>query len=109
MNAVTQTPPHIDQPSRGERAARGRAARAEVPRSSHGGGEPPAGRLDPVAVLEEQAGTRIPELVPIRHGRMSVSPFSYFRGAAAPMAADLATTPSSGLTAQACGDAHLSN
>jgi uncharacterized protein (DUF2252 family) len=66
-------------------------------------------RLDPVAVLEGQAVTRVPELVPIRYGRMLVSPFTFYRGAAAIMAADLAATPSSGLTVQACGDAHLSN
>ena len=98
-----------ERPSLEERVARGRAARDEVPRSSHAAWEPPANRADPVALLEEQAKSRIPELVPIRHGRMLVSPFTYFRGAAAPMAADLATTPSSGLVVQACGDAHLSN
>ena len=98
-----------ERPSLEERVARGRAARAEVPRSSHAAWEPSASRADPVSLLEEQAKSRIPELVPIRHGRMLVSPFTYFRGAAAPMAADLATTPSSGLVVQACGDAHLSN
>ena len=70
---------------------------------------PPEGREDPVAILERQATTRVPELVPIRYGRMSASPFAFFRGAAAVMAADLATTPVSGLRVQACGDAHLSN
>ena len=64
---------------------------------------------DPVALLEEQAVTRVPELVPIRYGRMLVSPFTFYRGAALIMAADLARTPASGLTAQVCGDAHLSN
>ena len=92
-----------------ERAAEGRAARSAARRSSHAAWEPPAGRPDPVAILERQATTRVPELVPIRHGRMATSPFAFFRGAAAVMAADLATTPSSGLRVQACGDAHLSN
>jgi uncharacterized protein (DUF2252 family) len=71
--------------------------------------EAPIQRSSPVDLLEQQADTRIPELVPIRYGRMLVSPFSYFRGAALPMAADLAATPHSGLTVQLCGDAHLSN
>ena len=92
-----------------ERAAHGKEARASSPRSSHAAWEPPAGRKDPVALLEEQATTRVPELVPIRYGRMLVSPFTFYRGAALVMAADLASTPASGLTVQACGDAHLSN
>ena len=92
-----------------ERAALGKAARAEVPRSSHGRFEPAADRPDPVDLLEAQARTRVPELVPIRYGRMIVSPFTFYRGAAKIMAADLATTPSSGLVVQCCGDAHLSN
>jgi uncharacterized protein (DUF2252 family) len=92
-----------------ERAARGKAARSDSPRSAHAGWEPAAAREDPVAVLERQAETRVPELVPIRYGRMAASPFAFFRGAAAVMAADLAATPSSGLRVQACGDAHLSN
>jgi uncharacterized protein (DUF2252 family) len=92
-----------------ERAARGKAARAAVPRESHAVFDPPSDRPDPIALLEEQATTRVPELVPIRWGRMMVSPFTYYRGAALPMASDLATTPVSGLAVQACGDAHLSN
>jgi uncharacterized protein (DUF2252 family) len=92
-----------------ERAARGKAARAVVPRTSHAVFEPAPDRPDPVALLEEQAVTRVPELVPVRWGRMLVSPFTYYRGAALPMAADLATMPVSGLAVQACGDAHLSN
>lgn len=92
-----------------ERAARGRAARAEVPRSSHGVYVPSSARPDPVALLEQQARTRVPDLVPIRHGRMLVSPFTFFRGAALVMAADLASMPSAGIRAQICGDAHLSN
>ncbi len=89
--------------------ARGKAARNEVPRSSHGRWVPAEDRPDPVALLEEQAESRVPELVPIRYGRMLVSPFTFYRGAASIMAADLAATPRSGLNAQLCGDAHLSN
>lgn len=92
-----------------ERIAKGRAARKMVPRRSHGAFEPGPDRPDPIALLERQATTRVPELVPIRHGRMLVSPFTYFRGAALAMAADLAATPNSGLRVQLCGDAHLSN
>jgi uncharacterized protein (DUF2252 family) len=92
-----------------ERAARGKAARAEVPRSSHADWEPPPHRPDPVDLLEEQAQTRVPELVPIRYGRMLVSPFTFYRGAAYLMASDLSGGPRTGLHAQLCGDAHLSN
>ena len=92
-----------------ERLARGTQARAEVPLESHAGFSPPPDRPDPIALLEEQATSRVPELVPIRWGRMMVSPFTYYRGAALPMASDLAMTPRSGLAVQACGDAHLSN
>ncbi len=93
----------------GERAARGKAARAEVPRSRHAVFEPASRRPDPVKLLERQASTRVPELVPIRYGRMLLSPFTFYRGAALIMASDLANTPRSGLTVQCCGDAHLSN
>ena len=99
----------VGQLTPAERAARGKAARAEIPRASHAAFDPPADRPDPVGLLEEQAKTRVPELVPVRWGRMMVSPFTFFRGAALPMASDLATTPVSGLAVQACGDAHLSN
>jgi uncharacterized protein (DUF2252 family) len=92
-----------------ERAARGKAARAEVPRSSHAGFQPSADRPDPVVLLQQQAERRDPELVPIRYGRMLVSPFAFYRGGALIMAADLAATPTSGLQVQLCGDAHLSN
>jgi uncharacterized protein (DUF2252 family) len=92
-----------------ERIARGKAARAEVPRSRHAEFEPPTDRADPVELLEDQAKTRVPELVPIRYGRMLVSPFTFYRGAAKIMAHDLSGTPRSGLNAQCCGDAHLSN
>jgi uncharacterized protein (DUF2252 family) len=92
-----------------ERVARGKAARAEVPRSSHATFDPSPKRTDPIELLERQAETRVPELVPIRYGRMLVSPFTFYRGAALIMASDLAATPRSGLTVQCCGDAHLSN
>ena len=90
-------------------AERGRAARADTPRSSHADWQPPANRRDPVELLVEQGATRVPELLPIRYGRMLVSPFAFFRGAAAIMAADLATTATTGLTVQLCGDAHVAN
>ncbi|HME01637.1 MAG TPA: DUF2252 domain-containing protein [Solirubrobacteraceae bacterium] len=99
----------VEHPTAAERAARGKAARAEVPRSSHAVFEPGADRPDPIELLERQAATRVPELVPIRYGRMLVSPFTFYRGAALIMASDLARTPRSGLTVQCCGDAHLSN
>ncbi len=92
-----------------ERAATGKAARSQASRSAHAEWEPASDRADPVEILEEQARTRVPELVPLRHGRMAVSPFAFYRGAAAVMAADLAGTPTSGLRVQACGDAHLAN
>ena len=92
-----------------ERAVRGKAARAEVPLESHAEFGPAPDRPDPIALLEEQGASRVPNLVPVRYGLMMASPFSYYRGAALPMAADLATTPVTGLAVQACGDAHLSN
>jgi uncharacterized protein (DUF2252 family) len=106
VSAATAAVPHLTV---AERVARGKAARAEVPRSSHATFEPAAHRPDPVEVLQQQAQTRVPELVPIRYGRMLVSPFAFYRGAAKIMAGDLAATPRSGLAVQCCGDAHLSN
>jgi uncharacterized protein (DUF2252 family) len=97
-----------EQPNRADRTARAKAARAVAPLESHAEFHP-AGARDPVGLLLGQATSRVAELVPIRHGRMLVSPFTYFRGAALPMAADLASTPASGLQVQLCGDAHLSN
>jgi uncharacterized protein (DUF2252 family) len=97
-----------EQLSRADRAARGKDARALAPLESQAEFQPARGR-DPVGLLLGQAGSRVPELVPVRHGRMLVSPFTYYRGAALPMAADLAGTPSAGLRVQVCGDAHLSN
>ena len=92
-----------------ERVARGKAGRTAAPRQSHGAWAPAADRPDPVGLLESQSVDRVPELVPIRHGRMLVSPFTFFRGAALLMAADLEATPRSGINVQLCGDAHLSN
>lgn len=100
---------HAVNPTPSERAAAGKAARERAPRSSHGEWEPAGDRPDPVEVLERQAADRVAELVPLRYGRMLASSFTFYRGAAAIMAADLAATPSSGLWVQACGDAHLSN
>jgi uncharacterized protein (DUF2252 family) len=102
-------PSPVEHLSVAERVARGKAARAEVPRSSHSAFDPLSTRIDPVELLERQAKSRVPELVPIRYGRMLVSPFTFYRGAAMIMASDLAATPRSGLTVQCCGDAHLSN
>src|SRR6201981_466847 len=99
----------IDYPSIGEREARGDDARTRTPPSSHTGWEPAADRPDPVAQLEEQDRAREPDLVPVRHGRMMISPFTFYRGAAKIMAADLKDTPTTGLVVQLCGDAHLSN
>ena len=93
----------------GESAERGRAARKEVPRSAHGDWAPTSDRPDPVALLHHQTVSRVSELVPIRYGRMLISPFTFFRGAAAVMSADLARTPRSGIVVQICGDAHISN
>ena len=110
MTATASSAPHtVPHLSPSERAARGKAARAEVPRSSHAELGILPGHRDPVEILEEQATERLPELVPVRYGRMLTSPFAFFRGAAAIMAADLAATPRSGLQVQLCGDAHLSN
>jgi hypothetical protein len=92
-----------------ERRARGRAARKTVPRSSHAVFEPGPGRPDPIALLEQQGQQRIASLLPIRYGRMLASPFAFLRGGALIMATDLATLPTTGITVQACGDAHLSN
>ncbi len=110
-NPANETPTiKPSNPTIAERAATGRAARKRSPRQSHGAWVAPADRADPIAVLEGQAVERVPELVPIRYGRMLASPFAFYRGAAAIMTADLASTsPTTGLTVQLCGDAHLSN
>jgi len=92
-----------------ERAEVGKVARANLPRSRHGEWAPRPDRTNPLTILEQQEGTRVPELIPIRHGRMAASPFAFYRGAAAVMASDLASEPRSGLDVQLCGDAHLVN
>jgi uncharacterized protein (DUF2252 family) len=99
----------VAHPSVEERRARGQEARGRTPVSSHTGWAPAADRPDPVGLLEEQNIARELDLVPVRHGRMLVSPFTFYRGAAKIMAADLAATPTAGLQVQLCGDAHLSN
>ncbi|MCV2394263.1 DUF2252 domain-containing protein [Actinotalea sp. M2MS4P-6] len=108
-SATVSGPPSRVRPGTAERAAVGRAARRLVPRAALAAWDPPADREDPVALLEEQSASRVPELVPIRYGRMMASPFAFFRGGAAIMAADLAASPSTGLHVQLCGDAHLAN
>ena len=105
-NPLPKALPHLSEP---ESKAKGKEARAKVSRNSHAEFTPAPDRPDSVSLLEEQATTRVPELVPIRYGRMLVSPFTFFRGAALIMASDLSTTPRSGLVVQTCGDAHLSN
>ena len=99
----------VEHPSSDERRAFGKALRNQTPQSIHAGWSPAHDRRDPVDLLEEQNATRDPDLVPVRHGRMMVSPFTFYRGAAKIMAADLEATPRAGLTTQLCGDAHLSN
>ncbi len=108
MSPGVLSPPH-ELLTPDEWRSRGRDERRLASRSSHAQWEPPPDRPDPVAILEEQARIRVPDLVPIRYGRMAASPFAYFRGAAAPMAWDLAHTPTTGIRVQACGDAHLLN
>src|SRR4051812_18234765 len=103
---VTEEPVH-DRVS--QRMALGRAAREGAPRSAYAKWRPAADRPDPVATIERESESRVPELVPVRYGRMLVSPFTFFRGAATLMAADLGPLPNSGLRVQLCGDAHLSN
>jgi uncharacterized protein (DUF2252 family) len=102
-------PDRTGHPPPEERAETGRTARSLSPRSNHADWTPSASRPDPIALLEEQAASRVPELVPIRYGRMAASPFAFYRGAAYVMASDLADSASSGLRVQLCGDAHLSN
>ena len=107
--AVKEAVSKVAHPSVDERQAKGRQASEQTPPSSHSGWHPAADRPDPVALLEEQDLTREQDLVPVRHGRMMVSPFTFYRGGAKIMAADLKDTPVAGLNAQLCGDAHLSN
>ncbi|KQM81503.1 DUF2252 domain-containing protein [Agromyces sp. Leaf222] len=104
--ATPSTPAPTDFAARAEW---GRAARRRLPRGAHATWDPPAGRTDPITLLEEQAATRVSELVPLRHARMMASPLNFYRGAALLMASDLATMPNTGIDVQLCGDAHLSN
>ena len=99
----------VDVLSPDQRRAQGKSLREKVPRSSHAGWSPPKNRRDPIEILVESNQGRLPELIPIRFGRMLQSPFAFYRGTAAIMAADLAKTPASGPRVQACGDAHLMN
>ena len=99
----------ISPPDPQEHVAQGKAARKAYPRSALANIEFPADRRDPVDILMAQSESRVQELVPIRYGRMSASPFTFYRGAAAIMAADLGVGPNTGLTTQLCGDAHLAN
>ncbi|HEX4525998.1 MAG TPA: DUF2252 domain-containing protein [Gaiellaceae bacterium] len=109
MSATDTKAGRVEHPTEAARAAKGKAARAATPRSRHADWEAPADRPSPVDLLEQQAQTRVPELVPIRYGRMLVTPFTFYRGAAYLMASDLSSLPKSGLNVQLCGDAHLSN
>src|SRR5208283_898538 len=102
-------PPSPDAHLPEELMAAGKLLRGVVPRSSHGVWKKPGGRADPIAQLQASDPERLPELVPVRYGRMLVSPFTFYRGAAGVMAADLSTTPATGLRVQACGDCHLLN
>jgi uncharacterized protein (DUF2252 family) len=106
---VATAPAKVEHFTAEERASLGKAARLQAPLESHAEWTPSPYRVDPISLLEEQAETRVPELVPIRYGRMMVSPFAFYRGAAYVMASDLAATPRTGLRVQACGDAHLVN
>jgi uncharacterized protein (DUF2252 family) len=106
---VSRTRHAEPRPTREERRAAGEAARADLPAETLAAWTPAADRPDPIGLLEEQAVTRVPALVPVRYGRMAVSPFTFYRGAALPMAADLATGPRTGIEVQLCGDAHLVN
>jgi uncharacterized protein (DUF2252 family) len=95
--------------TRGELRELGRSLRKEVPRSGHAGWTPPSSRRDPLEILAESNASRLPDLVPVRYGRMMVSPFTYFRGSPAVMAHDLAATPTTTIRPQICGDAHVGN
>lgn len=109
MSSIETQPRRPHHLTLAERASAGRGARAKVPRSVHGEWQPARDRADPVGLLEEQGSSRVQELVPLRYGRMLVDPFTFYRGSAYVMAADLASAPHTDLTVQLCGDAHLSN
>jgi hypothetical protein len=106
---ITKLPAFTRLPTRAERYAAGERLRKKCPRTAHAEWKPSKGRPDPVKLVEEGDKGRLPELVPLRHGRMLASPFTFYRGAALHMAADLATTPTTGIRVQTCGDAHLMN
>jgi uncharacterized protein (DUF2252 family) len=108
-SAVEKPPAFVPRPSRAELIARGKALRKQCPRSCHAVWEPPPDRPDPLRLIVESDEGRLPELIPLRHGRMLPSPFTFYRGTARNMAVDLAGTPTTGLRVQACGDAHLGN
>src|SRR5262245_62874352 len=99
----------VSYPSLDDLYEEGKSLRKKCPRKSHAVWKPPHDRPDPVRLLQESNKGRIPQLIPIRHGRMMQTPFTFYRGAALNMAADLASTPATGLQVQACGDAHLLN
>jgi uncharacterized protein (DUF2252 family) len=103
------SPAVVRQRSREQQYAEGKAIRDTCPRLNHADWKPPADRVDPIEILEASNKGRLPELIPVRYGRMIPSPFVFYRGAAAIMAADLARTPATGIRVQACGDAHLMN
>lgn len=106
---IESSPKFKSHPTRDEIYAMGKSLRDKCPRESHAAWQPPENRVDPLTLMEQANEGRIPELIPIRHGRMLQSPFTFYRGAALNMAADLANTPASGLRVQACGDCHLMN
>jgi hypothetical protein len=103
------SPAVVRQRSREQQYAEGKAIRDTCPRLNHADWKPPADRVDPIEILEASNKGRLPELIPVRYGRMIPSPFVFYRGAAAIMAADLAHTPATGIRVQSCGDAHLMN
>src|SRR5258708_15898951 len=107
--ATETSPAHGMHPSRDELYAMGKSLRDKCPRASHAAWKRAADRPDPIVLLEESNKGRIPQLIPVRYGRMLASPFTWYRGAALNMAADLANTPATGLRVQCCGDAHLLN
>lgn len=109
QKATATSSSYTFHPTRRELYEMGKSLRDKCPRHDHAVWHAPAGRPDPLALLEESSKGRIPQLIPIRYGRMMRTPFTFYRGAALNMAADLATTPTTGLRAQACGDAHLVN
>ena len=107
--ANKKPPRFVPRPARAELIERGEAMRKQCPRSSHAVWSPPHDRPDPLQLIEDANVGRIPELIPLRHGRMLPSPFTFYRGTALNMAVDLAGTPATGFRVQACGDAHLGN